>query len=61
MQDETMNEEPGSFDHDQPETTEPQQKLSRRKRGAAPVVGMACEPGYKQVGEDCTFANPEFE
>jgi hypothetical protein len=29
--------------------------------GVAPVVGMPCEAGYKQVGDDCVLANPEFE
>jgi len=35
--------------------------LSQQARGIGPVVGMACEDGYKRVGEDCVPANIEFE
>jgi hypothetical protein len=35
--------------------------LSRKKRGVAPQVGMACSEGYKLVGEDCIMAGIEFE
>jgi len=35
--------------------------LSRKKRGVAPIVGMPCEDGYKQVGDDCVTSNIEFE
>ncbi|MGE7991559.1 hypothetical protein ACQKPE_11005 [Pseudomonas sp. NPDC089554] len=30
-------------------------------RGMGPVVGMVCENGYKQIGDDCVYANTEFE
>jgi hypothetical protein len=36
-------------------------KLSRKKRGVAPVLGMDCPPGYKLVGDECVFANPGFD
>lgn len=37
------------------------EKLSRKKRGVAPVVGMPCEHGYKLIGDDCVVANTHFE
>ncbi|MDR6714929.1 hypothetical protein J2W83_004566 [Pseudomonas hunanensis] len=39
----------------------PETRAGRQKRSVAPIVGMSCEPGYKQVGDECTMANPEFE
>ncbi|POG10864.1 hypothetical protein BGP84_14395 [Pseudomonas putida] len=37
------------------------EKLSRKKRGVAPVVGTLCEHGYKLIGDDCVVANIPFE
>ncbi|HGM5583222.1 TPA: hypothetical protein ACKP22_004949 [Pseudomonas putida] len=34
---------------------------SAATKGVGPVVGMPCEPGYKLIGEECVFANVEFE
>ncbi|HDS1690824.1 TPA: hypothetical protein QEM72_001303 [Pseudomonas putida] len=61
MQEEPMKDLPDVDDEDQADTTEPPATLSRRKRGAAPVSGMPCESGYKQIGDDCIRANPGFE
>ncbi|PVZ39122.1 hypothetical protein [Pseudomonas sp. CC120222-01a] len=36
-------------------------KLSRKKRGVAPVVGMLCEHGYKLIGDDCVVADIPFD
>lgn len=43
------------------EASEPAPTLNRKKRSVAPTVGMPCEAGYKQVGDDCVLANVEFE
>lgn len=61
MQEEPMNELSDTLDHDLPDDAQPQVTLSRRKRGVGPVVGMPCEPRYKQVGEDCVLANVMFD
>jgi hypothetical protein len=41
--------------------TEAPVTFSRTKRSVAPIVGMACEHGYKSVGDDCVAVNVEFE
>ncbi|MCE5989120.1 hypothetical protein ACNFB1_23445 [Pseudomonas sp. NY15349] len=61
MQEESMNELPARDDHDLMDHPEPQETLSRRKRGVAPVVGMACAPEYKLIGDDCVPTNVDFE
>ena len=60
MQEDFNNQIPPEDPLEQRVITQPQPTLSRRKRGVAPVVGMACEPGYKQIGDDCVCANVEF-
>ncbi|AVH38347.1 hypothetical protein AL532_19445 [Pseudomonas monteilii] len=61
MQDEPKAELPGNAEQQTLEHVESEVKLSRRKRGVAPVVGMPCESGYKLVGDDCAMANIDFE
>lgn len=61
MQDEPKAELPGNDEQQTLEDVESEVKLSRRKRGVAPVMGMACAPGYKHVGDDCVMANTDFE
>ncbi|GLO13409.1 hypothetical protein PPUJ20028_19900 [Pseudomonas putida] len=61
MQDEPNAELPGNDEQQTLEHVESEVKLSRRKRGAAPVVGMRCAPGYKHVGDDCVMVNIDFE
>ena len=46
MQDEPKAELPGNAEQQTLEHVESEVKLSRRKRGVAPVVGMPCESGY---------------
>ncbi|MGX1021250.1 hypothetical protein AB7M33_003926 [Pseudomonas sp. Y3 TE3536] len=61
MQDEPKNESP-SLDHlEHVEEVVTQKTVSWRTRGAAPVVGMPCAPGYKRVGDECVLANIPFE
>ncbi|MEX5506454.1 hypothetical protein Q1J61_21945 [Pseudomonas putida] len=61
MQDEPMKDLPDTHDEDQADAAEPSATQSRRKRSVAPVCGMSCEPGYKQIGDDCVLANPAFD
>jgi len=61
MQDEPMKDLPDTRDEDQADAAEPSAPLSRRKRSVAPVCGMECEPGYKQIGEDCIPESPEVD
>lgn len=49
-------------------TTDPHPKCYSAKSGppqclfgAGPVTGMPCEPGYKEVGDDCVLADIDFE
>lgn len=37
------------------------EKLSRKKRGVGPVVGMDCPSEYKLIGDDCVVTNVPFE
>ncbi|GAB1618037.1 hypothetical protein PSN_3784 [Pseudomonas sp. NGC7] len=61
MQDEPKNESP-SLDHlEHVEEVVTQKTVSWRTRGAAPVVGAPCAPGYKRVGDECVLANIPFE
>ncbi len=61
MQDEPKTELPSNDEQPPQEPAEPQVKLSRRKRSVAPVVGMACAPGLKTVGDECVMANVPFD
>ncbi|AYN15639.1 hypothetical protein CHR29_10995 [Pseudomonas monteilii] len=61
MQDEPKAELPGNAEQQTLEHVESEVKLSRRKRGVVPIVGMPCAPGYKQVGDECVMANVDFE
>lgn len=61
MQDEPKAELPNDHEQQTEAQAETEVKLSRRKRGVVPVVGMACPAGYKHVGDDCVPANVPFE
>lgn len=61
MQEELSNQLQDTPTADQPEKAQPQETLSRRNRGVGPVLRLPCEPGYKQVGDDCVLANVDFE
>lgn len=61
MQEEPMNELPDAIENELPAGSQPQETLSRRKRGVGPVVGMPCGSGYKLIGDDCVRVNVPFE